>query len=110
MDRPTLPLELQPSWQWKIQSNVQVCLKRISGDGSAGGLPSVEYAISIGPDVTDAGKAEIMNAIYAIGMEQAYLVESSEAYAYCYQRKFSEHLASGSDNAILIVDMGKTQT
>jgi len=94
----------------KIRSNVQACLKRISGDGSADGLPSVEYAISIGPNTTNAAKSEMMDAIYAIGMEKAYLVDSSEAYAYCYQRKFAEHLASGSENAILIVDMGKTQT
>ncbi|KAL3936474.1 MAG: hypothetical protein SGBAC_008212 [Bacillariaceae sp.] len=94
----------------KIQSNVQATLKRTSGEGGDSSTIAVEYAISIGPDVTDACKAQVMDAVYAIGMEHAYLVESSEAYAYCYKRKFPEHLANGSNNAILIVDMGKTQT
>ncbi|CAJ1949077.1 unnamed protein product [Cylindrotheca closterium] len=94
----------------KIQSNVQATLKRIAGEATDSSSINVEYAISIGPNMTDACKAEIMDAVYAIGMEHAYLVESSEAYASCYHRKFPEHIVAGKDNAVLIVDMGKTQT
>jgi molecular chaperone DnaK (HSP70) len=91
-----------------IQTSVKATMKRILSDESES--VEYEYAISVGPDMQDPAKADLLDAAYAAGMDKARLVKSSLSYAYCYQRKFPEHLAAGSGNSILIIDMGKTQT
>jgi molecular chaperone DnaK (HSP70) len=92
----------------KIQTSVKATMKRILSDESES--VEYEYAISVGPDMQDPAKADLLDAAYAAGMDKARIVKSSLSYAYCYQRKFPEHLAAGSGNSILIIDMGKTQT
>eukprot|EP00980_Cylindrotheca_fusiformis_P031053 scaffold25752_cov108-Cylindrotheca_fusiformis.AAC.1 len=92
----------------KIQSDVKATMKRILSEELDSS--DFEYAISVGPEMQAEAKADLLDAAFAAGMEKVRLVESILSYAYCYQRKFPDHLAAGSENNILIIDMGKTQT
>ena len=100
-----------------IQSNAQATVRRIHGSGNGDGDNSDDnaangkkyhYVLSVGPELSERAKTELLDAAYVAGMESVRLVESSQSYTYCYQRKFPDHLANGKK--ILIVDMGETQT
>lgn len=93
----------------KIQINVKATMQRILSLEELNDV-EFEYAISVGTGMQDDAKSDVLDAAYAAGIDKARLVDCIMSYAYCYQRKFPEHLAAGSDNSILIIDMGKTQT
>ena len=107
----------------KIRSNVEATVQRLLLASSTKD-PRIEYryVLSVGPETTPKAHSQWLYAAYAAGMEHTRVVETSSAYASCYQQKFPEFVQP-SDNdkveeeakspttkAILVVDMGQSQT
>ena len=95
-----------------VQSSVEKTLQRITPESSDSPRPELEFDILIPPDLSEQAKQQLLDAVYATGLERARLVDVGEAYKACYQRKFppSESTLGTSSNVLVVIDMGKTQT
>ena len=110
-DEPTSfsPTAMLAMFLKKIQSFVLATLERVASNRTF----TCHYVLSVGAETTEQAKLEWLDAAYAAGLESVQLVEASVCSLYCYQRKFPDFnkgSTATTNNKVLVVDMGKTQT